>query len=144
MFIVKYVTLKRIRNIFCWCAFIKHFFPNSYFILQILHAKTIKMRYTIMCLYNNISWNYSWKCLKFCFHGLPKICKWLFYYHFWSFFVKYTKIFHKNKVPMIILRCLTCLNLNRIKIYVIKHKYFCFQFLQVTGIWQNWQKLINP
>ena len=44
------------------------------------------------------------------------------------FFANCIKIFHKNEVPTIILTCLTCLNLNRIKSYNIKPKFFCFRF----------------
>ena len=47
------------------------------------------------------------------------------------FFANYMKIFYKTEVPMVILRCLTCLNLNWIKRYDIKHKFFCFLFLKL-------------
>ena len=38
----------------------------------------------------------------------------------------YINIFHKNGVQTNILRCLTCLNLNWIKSYDIKHIFFSF------------------
>ena len=44
------------------------------------------------------------------------IHKWPFYAQFWSF--------DKNKAPMIIFRCLNCLNLNQIKRYDMKCNYF--------------------
>ena len=40
------------------CGFIKNFVPNSYFILQIYHAKNYKIRYD-MSLYFQISVRYS-------------------------------------------------------------------------------------
>ena len=53
--------------------------------------------------------------------------KWAISYNFWSFFAKYTKIFHKTEVQMVILRCLICLNGNWIKSYdVIGIKMFFF------------------
>ena len=48
--------------------------------------------------------------------NLQTIHKWPFYAQFWSF--------DKNKAPMIIFQCLTCLNLNQIKRYDMKCKYF--------------------
>ena len=42
----------------------------------------------------------------------------------WSFLV--LNIFHKNGIPTIILRCLTCLNLSWIKSYDIKHNFLVF------------------
>ena len=48
--------------------------------------------------------------------NLQTIHKWPFYAQFWSF--------DKNKAPMIIFRCLTCLNLNQIKRYDMKCNYF--------------------
>ena len=54
------------------------------------------------------------------------------------FFVNYMNIFHKTEISTVILRCLTYLNLNWIKSYNIKHKFFhfCF-FLQVDRIDKN-------
>ena len=48
------------------------------------------------------------------------IHKWPFYDHFWSFFVNYVKNFHKTEVPTVILRYLTCLNLNWISGFFCK------------------------
>ena len=48
--------------------------------------------------------------------NLQTIHKWPFYAQFWSF--------DKNKAPMIIFQCLTCLNLNQIKRYDMKCKHF--------------------
>ena len=48
--------------------------------------------------------------------NLQTIHKWPFYAQFWSF--------DKNKAPMIIFQCLTCLNLNQIKRYDMKCNYF--------------------
>ena len=42
------------------------------------------------------------------------------------FFVNYMKIFHKTEILTVILRCLTCLNLNWIKSYDTKLKLFPF------------------
>ena len=44
------------------------------------------------------------------------------------FFVNYMNIFHKTEISTVILRCLTYLNLNWIKSYNIKHKFFHFCF----------------
>ena len=44
------------------------------------------------------------------------------------FFINFIKIFHKTEVPTIILRCITYLNLDWIKSYDMKHKFFCFCF----------------
>ena len=49
--------------VFVICGFIKDFLPNSYFILQICHVKSFKMRH-VMALYFNFSVRYSWKCFK--------------------------------------------------------------------------------
>ena len=47
-------------------------------------------------------------------------------------FANYMNIFHKNQVQKIILKCLTCLNLNCIKGYNIKYKksHFFLQFVK--------------
>ena len=45
------------------------------------------------------------------------------------FFVNYMNIFHKTEISTVILRCLTYLNLNWIKSYNIKHKFFHFCFI---------------
>ena len=43
---------------------------------------------------------------------------------------KYINIFHKTEVQMIILKCLTCLNLNWIKGYDMKHNFFLIRVFQ--------------
>ena len=43
-------------------------------------------------------------------------------------FVNYIKIFQKTEVPMVILRCWTCLNLHWFKSYDTKHKFFHIWF----------------
>ena len=67
--------------------------------------------------------------LQFCKKEKKKFMthKWPFYDHFWPFFSNYMNIFHKTEVPMVILSCLTCLNLNWIQSYVKKHDFFPFQ-----------------
>ena len=45
--------------------------------------------------------------------------------HFSAIYIKH---FHKSEVLMKILRCHRCLNLNWIKSYDIKHKFFCIHF----------------
>ena len=42
------------------------------------------------------------------------------------FFVNFINIFHKTEISTVIFRCLTCLNLNWIKNYNIKHKFSHF------------------
>ena len=42
--------------------------------------------------------------------------------HTWPFFANYMFIFHKTEIQMVILRCLTSLNLNWYKSYDTKHK----------------------
>ena len=49
---------------------------------------------------------------------------WPCYDYFWSFFANYTEIFYKTEVLTVILRYITCLNLNWIKSYNINHKCF--------------------
>ena len=44
--------------VFVICGFIKNFIPNSYFILEIYHAKSFKMRY-VTSRYFNFSVRYS-------------------------------------------------------------------------------------
>ena len=43
------------------------------------------------------------------------------------FFANYIKIFHKTEVLTVIQRCITCLNLNWIKSYDIKHIFIHFR-----------------
>ena len=49
--------------VFVICGFVKDFLPHSYFILQIYHAKSFKMRHD-MSLYLNFPVRYSWNALK--------------------------------------------------------------------------------
>ena len=49
---------KGLLLVFVICGFIKNFLPNSYYILQMYHGKSFKMRHT-MSLYFNFSVRYS-------------------------------------------------------------------------------------
>ena len=57
------IFLKRIPASICDCAFIIQNFGYAYFILQIHHAKSFKMRH-VTYLYINFSQRYSLKCFK--------------------------------------------------------------------------------
>ena len=53
-------------DINCHCDSIIDFLANSYFIVQIYHEKSFKMKYS-MSLYLNFLFEYSYKCLKACY-----------------------------------------------------------------------------
>ena len=64
---------------FVICGFIKNFLPNPYFILQIYHAKSLKMRHVSSLFYNTclhlVNCQFSW-ALKFSINNFGIIaCK---------------------------------------------------------------------
>ena len=106
-----------------WDHFWPIFFGNY---INISH-KTEVLIVLLMCLtYLNpyliknydIKHNFCHFCFfQFCKKKNWKITthKWLFYDHFWPFFANFITNFHKFEVPIVILRCIVCLNLNWIK-----------------------------
>ena len=58
---------------FVICGFIKNFLPNSYFILQIYHAKNFKMK-QVMSPYFNFSVWYFIECFKNLLLVIQTVC----------------------------------------------------------------------
>ena len=58
--------------------------------------------------------------------------KWPFFLHFSHFFPNYMNVFHKTEIQMVILSCWTGLNLNWLRSYDTKRKYFHFIYF-----WEN-------
>ena len=103
-----------------------HFFANHVNIFHKTEVQTVVLR-GLTGLDSDWFHSYGLRCnlkLRASLVNSQKIAtdKWKIYDHIWPFFANCMLIFHKIEIQMVILRCLTSLNLNWYKSYDTKCK----------------------
>ena len=134
-FIVKSVSKWKLLLNDCSSTISGHFVAICTFIFHKAEVQRVILR----CLMGlNFNWfkSYGLRCSlrpRASSANSQKIAtdKWPCNDHTWPFFANYMCIFHKTEIQMVILRCLTSLNLNWYKSYDTKCKFFHFRFFAI-------------